>query len=108
MRFPLTLLLAALAVAGCSGVEAPADAGERGSTVEEQTPRWKGARARTYRRAYRICSVFTVEEIARQRGVKPRARTAARAFARWHYPRKQRKAGFHGCLDGFRGRARGA
>ena len=108
MRFFLVLLLATLVAAGCSGVEPSADAGEPGTTLEEPTPRWRGARAQTYRRAYRICSVFTVEEIARQRNVKPRARTAAHAFARWHYPREQRKAGFQGCFDGFRGRAPGA
>lgn len=84
MRFFLLLLLATLVAAGCSGVEPSADAGEPGTTVEEPTPRWRGARAQTYRRAYRICSVFTVEEIARQRDMKLGARTAARAFARWH------------------------
>ena len=69
--------------------------------------RWEGAQAVNYDHSYRICSVFTVREIARDMGVAAKPRVAAEAHARELYAVQFRRAAFEGCLDAFQGRPPG-
>ena len=69
--------------------------------------RWEGAQAVNYDHSYRICSVFTVREIARDMGVAAKPRIAAEAHARELYAFQFRRAAFEGCLDAFQGRPPG-
>ncbi|HXV58769.1 MAG TPA: hypothetical protein VD704_12965 [Gaiellaceae bacterium] len=107
MRTVFLPCLGVLLLAACSSLESepaaesprPAVAGSR----ETAEPRWQGAKATQYRNAYRVCSVFTVEEIAAQHEAKARPRAAARAHARRLYEPRFRRVAFAGCLDGLRG-----
>jgi hypothetical protein len=103
---PVFLLPFLLVVAACSS-------GERESAAEpvhpaaaqaEPDPLWRGPKGVAYGNAYRICSVFTVKEVARENGVRAKPRAAARAHARALYAPGVRKAAFVGCRDGFHGR----
>lgn len=119
MRLPAVLLLvfvtalAGLAASGCAAVE-PAG-GEPEADVAlassedagaEAAPRrakrtWTGGQAVRYERSYRICSVFTVQEVATELGVRKRPKAAARAHADTWYDPRWRRAAYHGCLDAF-------
>jgi hypothetical protein len=72
-----------------------------------KTRRWAGAQAANYDHSYRICSVFTVREIARDMGVVAKPRVAAEAHARELYATQFRRAAFEGCMDAFQGRPPG-
>jgi hypothetical protein len=118
------LLVAALAASaglagltsGCmsleSGEKPPGDE-NAASVVPGREPRpakprrWEGVQAANYDRSYRICSVFTVREIARDMGVAAKPRIAAEAHARELYAVQFRRAAFEGCLDAFHGRPPG-
>ena len=108
--------LAGLAT-GCgsveSGGEPPGDENTAAGAItgrDERPPkarRWEGAQAVNYDHSYRICSVFTVREIARDMGVAAKPRIAAEAHARELYAFQFRRAAFEGCLDAFQGRPPG-
>jgi hypothetical protein len=68
---------------------------------------WEGAQAANYDHSYRICSVFTVREIARDMNVRAKPKAAARAHARELYGAQYRRAAYEGCLDAFQGRPPG-
>ena len=119
------LLVAALAasaglaslMSGCGSVDSggapPGDANSAAGAVtgREARPaksrRWEGAQAANYDHSYRICSVFTVREIARDMGVAAKPRIAAEAHARELYAVRFQRAAFEGCLDAFQGRPPG-
>ena len=85
-----------------------ADAPQPAPVAEKRVPRkWKGAHAVRYTRAYRLCTAFSVKEVAQQHGARAKPRPAARALARETYAKPYRQAAFHGCLDAFLGRAPG-
>ena len=65
---------------------------------------WTGKQGLHYERSHRICSVFSVKEVARELGVPARRKVAARAHADAWYDPPFRRAAYRGCLDGFRGR----
>jgi hypothetical protein len=65
---------------------------------------WTGKQGVRYERSYRICSVFTVKEVAGELGVAARRKPAARAHANAWYEPHFRQAAYRGCLDAFRGR----
>lgn len=65
---------------------------------------WRGKKGVRYERSYRICSVFTVKEVARELGVPARRKQAALAHANAWYDPPFRQAAYRGCLDAFRGR----
>ena len=96
-----------------SGGEPPGDENTAAGaiTTREQRPvkerRWAGAQAVNYDHSYRICSVFTVREIARDMGVAAKPRIAAEAHARQLYAAQFQRAAFEGCLDAFQGRPPG-
>lgn len=108
--------LAGFAAAGCSAVESSGRAPEAdvalassaGDGAEAPPPRakrtWTGGQAVRYERSYRICSVFTVQEVATELGVRKRPKAAARAHANAWYDPQWRAAAYHGCLDAFHGR----
>jgi hypothetical protein len=110
MRPLLLAFLTAPVLAACSSfesqpaAESPSPAVAESESAPAAEPRWRGAKATQYRNAYRVCSVFTVKEIARQHEAKARPRPAARAHARRLYEPRFRKPAFEGCLDGLRGR----
>ncbi len=112
----LALGAALTAVAGCSGLESagapPGDAdaalaasGKAAKPARERE--WRGGQAVRYERSYRVCSVFSVREIARELGVPAKARVAARAHAQAWYPPQFQRAAFEGCIDGFERRPSG-
>jgi hypothetical protein len=112
----LALLAITAALSGCSELEggrggaaelAAAETPPREPELEKRIPRkWKGAHALRYERAYRVCSVFTVKELARHHRVAAKPKVAARAQA-GEYQKRYRQAAFHGCLDALHGRAPG-
>ena len=65
---------------------------------------WQGPQGVRYERSYRICSVFTVKEVAKELGVRARPKPAAWAHANAWYDAQFRQAAYRGCLDAFRGR----
>lgn len=110
---PFVALLLALVATACSGLEAqpPADAADSATPGDVAQPRkkpFRGHRALVYERSYRICSAFSVKEIAHQHHVRARPRRAARAHAKMLYKRKNFKPAFVGCLDAFKGHPRQA
>lgn len=80
--------------------------GQAAATTAAPGPRrmWTGKQGVRYERSYRICSVFTVKEVAKELGVRARPRPAAQAHANAWYDPKYRQAAYRGCLDAFRGR----
>jgi hypothetical protein len=118
-RRAVGVLVAGLALAGSasacssldSGGEPPGD--ERNAAIPGREPRpardrdWEGQQALVYDRSYRICSVFTVREIARDMGVAAKPQIAARAHARELYGTQVRRAAYEGCIDAFQGRPPG-
>jgi len=74
------------------------------TTGSEPRRLWRGKQGVRYERSYRICSVFTVKEVAKELGVPARPKPAARAHADAWYDAQFRRAAYRGCLDAFRGR----
>jgi hypothetical protein len=111
----LALALApVLLVTGCTAVESSGgppgseDAIAVAATGKPARERkWRGAAALRYERSYRICSVFTVREIAEEFGVARKPRAAAMAHATELYEPQYRRAAFQGCLDAFEKRPPG-
>jgi len=116
----VALLAVGLVLAGtssaCGSLESggapPGDEDATGA-VSSRQPRparvrsWEGPQAANYDHSYRICSVFTVREIARDMGVAAKPKLAARAHARELYAAQFRRAAYQGCLDAFQGRPPG-
>ncbi len=123
----LTALVPLLWLAGAIGLLAAAgwarDGGETGAASSGSGPvavsegqvavsttapaprkSWKGKQGVRYERSYRICSVFTVKEVATELGVPAKRKAAARAHASAWYDPPFRQAAYRGCLDAFRGR----
>ncbi|HXV32509.1 MAG TPA: hypothetical protein VD769_00765 [Gaiellaceae bacterium] len=103
------LLALTVAVPACTGLgpEPAAAPWPTTSTVEagpEPEPLFTGRKAVHYRNAYRICSVFSRRELARQYGIEPKPRLVARTQARRQYERAFRAAAFRGCLHAFQDR----
>ena len=113
----LGLVVALGVLSGCAELESgragaadltEADAPQPAPVAEKRVPRkWKGAHAVRYTRAYRLCTAFSVKEVAQQHGSRPKPRPTARALARETYAKPYRQAAFHGYLDAFLGRAPG-
>ncbi len=74
------------------------------ANATKPTKLWRGKKGVRYERSYRICSVFTVKEVARELGVPARRKQAALAHANAWYDPPFRQAAYRGCLDAFRGR----
>jgi len=121
----VTALVPLLWLAGALGLLAAAgwarDGGEAGATATPGTVAvsdgqaatttspapsrtWKGKQGVRYERSYRICSVFSVKEVAKELEVRARPKPAAQAHANAWYDPKFRQAAYRGCLDAFRGR----
>ena len=104
--FPRDADETASAAPGASGTVAVSDGraptGEKAQNEQRRT--WTGRKGVRYERSYRICSVFTVKEVAAELGVARKPKPAARAHANAWYDAPFRTAAYHGCLDAFRGR----
>jgi hypothetical protein len=88
-----------------SGPVAASDGGVSVTTTGSRpSGLWRGKQGVRYERSYRICSVFTVKEVARELGVPARRKQAALAHANAWYDPPFRQAAYRGCLDAFRGR----
>jgi hypothetical protein len=116
LRVAAPLAVVALLTSACSalqsGGEPPAD-GQSAAIVRREDAKparardWRGKQALNYDRSYRICSVFTVREIARDMNVRAKPKAAARAHARELYGVQYQRAAYEGCLDAFQGRPPG-
>ena len=95
----------AAGVAAKPGSVAVSD-GRAAVSSDARAPRrtWTGKQGVRYERSYRICSVFSVKEVAKELGVPAKRKDAARAHANAFYEPKFRRAAYRGCLDAFLGR----
>lgn len=108
MRLAAILILCA-SLTACSALEPEPVASPFPDTTTttagtKKKPRWKGQKAVHYRNAYRICSVFSVRELARQYNVKRKPALVARSHARRLVPKRFRPQAVRGCLDAFQDR----
>lgn len=94
------------AAAGSGSGSVAVSDGQAAVSTTAPAPRkvWKGKQGVRYERSYRICSVFTVKEVATELGVRAKPKAAALAHANAWYDAKFRQAAYRGCLDAFRGR----
>ena len=103
------LLVLSVAVSACTGLGPEPAAGPwpTTSTLDESPeaePLFTGRKAVHDRNAYRICTVFTRRELAKQYGVAPKPKLVARTQARRQHARAFRPAAYRGCLDAFQNR----
>jgi hypothetical protein len=113
MRAPLCLFAALFLVAvgtACTSLESgqpEAQAADRGAEPQAAEPpvQAKTSRTRVYRNAQRICTVFSLKEMAVYYGVARRPRAVAEAHAAELYSIPHaRKEAVRGCLAALRER----
>ena len=102
-------LLAALGAgaAACGSTNRGPGAGDGGGgeTAGQETndqPESGGLKTPAYTSAHNICSLFPIEELARQNGTKPTAAAVAKKISEGESTPKARKEAYQGCLDGIK------
>ena len=101
--FCLLAALGAGAVA-CGSTNRGPGAGGGGDTAGQETndqPESGGLKTPAYTSAHNVCSLFPVEELARQNGTKPTAVAVAKKVAEGESTPKARQEAYQGCLDGI-------
>jgi hypothetical protein len=109
----LCALLAAAAlgftVGGCGTSTGPGNGGggggEGAATAGQETgdqPAAGGLKTPSYTAAHNSCSLFPLEELARQNGTKATPEAVARKIASGENTAKGKREAYKGCLDGIK------
>jgi hypothetical protein len=113
MRRPASLLLLVLALAGCGSTSygpggAPGNtAGGDASTVGQdpnQQPDQGGLKTPAYTAAHNACSLYGIDELARQNGVKATPEAVAAVYRDGETTAAGKKQAYQGCLDAINGK----
>ena len=114
MRHPASLLILTLAVAGCGGTSygpAGAPGSSTGafdaSTVGQdpnQQPTVGGLKTPAYTAAHNACSLYGLDELARQNGVKATPEAVAAVYREGETTAAGKKQAYQGCLDAINGK----
>jgi hypothetical protein len=103
----LCALLAAAAlgftVGGCGTSTGPSGAGGGGTAGQEtqDQPEEGGLKTPAYTAAHNSCSLFPLDELARQNGTKATPEAVARKISASELTAKGKKEAYKGCLDGI-------
>jgi hypothetical protein len=104
----LCALLAAAAlgftVGGCGTSTGPSGAGGGGTGGQEtqDQPEEGGLKTPAYTAAHNSCSLFPLDELARQNGTKATPEAVARKISSSELTAKGKKQAYQGCLDGIK------
>ena len=74
--------------------------GTQGQDTNDQ-PEAGGLKTPAYTSAHNVCSLFPVDELARQNGTKPTAEAVARKVSESEATEKGKQEAYQGCLDGI-------
>jgi hypothetical protein len=91
-------------VAGCGTSTGPSGAGGGGTAGQEtqDQPEEGGLKTPAYTAAHNSCSLFPLDELARQNGTKATAEAVARKISESELTPKGKKEAYQGCLDGIK------
>jgi len=104
----LCALLAAAAlgftVGGCGTSTGPSGAGGGGTAGQEtqDQPQEGGLKTPAYTAAHNSCSLFPLDELARQNGTKATPEAVARKISEGELTAKGKKEAYQGCLAGIK------
>jgi hypothetical protein len=104
----LCALLAAAAVGftvgGCGTSRGPSGAGGGGTAGQEtqDQPEEGGLKTPAYTAAHNSCSLFPLDELARQNETKATPEAVARKVSEGELTPKGKKEAYQGCLDGLK------
>lgn len=92
-------------VGGCGTSTGPSGAGEGGGgTAGQETgdqPESGGLKTPAYTAAHNSCSLFPLDELARQNGTKATPEAVARKISQGELTEKAKEEAYQGCLDGI-------